>query len=456
MSEKWIDLGPESEMVVPGDIVTAVDGSSTDAQVPSAKCLDTMAGDVEEALRIVRSGRVGGWIYGYVIDESDSNPATRVSYIEDNKNFSPLYMDFTNDALVWGDWQDFVEEYFRPAMLKSDGTIDYYLDPNDLTKKADGVTASDVANTSYDGNAMLIVKPIYYNIERIGAYQVRVRFSNVKQGDTWYNWTHLKSDGTYADFCGWPLFTGSVISSKLRSIATGAVPEGALTASGEYTAATANGSNWYPTTWADEMMFRLLFPLLCKSTDSQAQIGGGATISSSLTFRCGDLKTSGFFYGKANVTGSTQYGSKFLGMENVWGERWRRFVGLAIYNYHYFVKLTPSTIDGSTCIGWKFSTTTTDYTDNYIPSEGWSSNFSQKNITNIFADALMAGLPSNGSGTNNSLAYADNFWVDNGLKCPMSGGPTEGLSAGIFATTLGATFDYYYKFTGASLSYHFY
>lgn len=89
-------------------------------------------------------------------------------------------MDFTNDALVWGSWKDFVEEYFKPAMLKSDGTIDYYLDPYDLTKKTDGVTASDVANTSYDGNAMLIVKPIYYNIGRISPTKIRVRFSNYK------------------------------------------------------------------------------------------------------------------------------------------------------------------------------------------------------------------------------------------------------------------------------------
>jgi hypothetical protein len=39
-------------------------------------------------------------------------------------------------------------------MVKTDGTVDYYLDPDDYTKKADG-TASDVANTSYDGNAFM-------------------------------------------------------------------------------------------------------------------------------------------------------------------------------------------------------------------------------------------------------------------------------------------------------------
>lgn len=408
------------------------------------------------AIASIGGGGHEGWIYGYIIDESDSNPATRVSYIEDNAEFSPLYMDFTNDALVWGSWQSFVEEYFKPAMLTSAGVIDYYLDPDDLSKKADGVTASDVSNTSYDGNAMLIVKPIYYNISRIGTTQIRVRFSNVKQGDDWFNWTHLKSDGTYAEFCGWPLFLGTVINSKLRSVATGAIPQGVYNAATEYAYATANGSNWYTTTWSDEMMFRLLFPLLCRSTNCQAVIGGGATISSGITAKCGDLKAKGYFWGKANVTSSTQYGSKFLGMENIWGERWRRFVGLALYNYNYYIKLTPSTIDGSLCSGWKASTTASDYTSNYIASDGFTKAFTAQNITNIFSDPVLAGLPSYGSGSNNALAYADNFWADNGLRCPMSGGPTEGTNAGIFATTLGAEFNYSYYFTGASLSYHFF
>ena len=250
--------------------------AAIEAKNPSTMPTDALS-QWPTSIASIGGGGHEGWIYGYVIDESDSNPATRVTYIEDNADFDPLYLDFTNDALVWGDWQDFVEEYFRPAMLTSAGVIDYYLDPNDLTKKADGVTASDVANTSYDGNAMLIVKPIFYNATRNGDGNIEVRFSNVKQGDGWHCWTHMKSDGTYSDFCGWPLFAGSVISSKMRSIATGATPVCGNTFSASYSYATANGSGWYTTTWADEMMMRMLFPLLCRSTDSQATIGGGST-----------------------------------------------------------------------------------------------------------------------------------------------------------------------------------
>lgn len=39
-------------------------------------------------------------------------------------------------------------------MLKSNGTVDCYLDPDDYTKKADG-TASPISDVNFNGNAMM-------------------------------------------------------------------------------------------------------------------------------------------------------------------------------------------------------------------------------------------------------------------------------------------------------------
>ena len=55
----------------------------------------------------------------------------------------------------YGSWETFVNEVQRPVMLKTDGTVDYELSRTDFTKKVDGITASDVATTGYDGNAMI-------------------------------------------------------------------------------------------------------------------------------------------------------------------------------------------------------------------------------------------------------------------------------------------------------------
>ena len=92
-------------------------------------------------------------VYGFHINGNDSNPDTMVTYLRDAVGMTPAHMDYANDVFDYGSWQD---AFFmpRPCMVKYDGTVDYYLDPNDYTKKADG-TPSDIANTMYGGNAMM-------------------------------------------------------------------------------------------------------------------------------------------------------------------------------------------------------------------------------------------------------------------------------------------------------------
>ena len=81
-------------------------------------------------------------IYGFHINSNESDPAKAVTYIGDAIGMTPAHMDFVNSRFDWGSWEN---AFFlpRPCMLKSDGTVDYYLDPNDYTKKmkehADGM-----------------------------------------------------------------------------------------------------------------------------------------------------------------------------------------------------------------------------------------------------------------------------------------------------------------------------
>ena len=95
--------------------------------------------------------------YGLKINKNDSNPATRCTYLFDAVGMTPAAMNYSTGAFDFGDWGDvfFVKNNY-PAMVRYDGTEDYKLDPNDHTKKADGTTASDVANTAYGGNAMSV------------------------------------------------------------------------------------------------------------------------------------------------------------------------------------------------------------------------------------------------------------------------------------------------------------
>ena len=125
------------------------------AEIKKPVMLDETGQAVKDAILQVADAIRGdkGVVYGFHVNGNESNPAAMVTYLKDAVGMTPAKMNYTADCFDYGSWQD---AFFmpRPCMLKYDGTVDYYLDPDDYSKKEDG-TASDVANTSYGGNAMM-------------------------------------------------------------------------------------------------------------------------------------------------------------------------------------------------------------------------------------------------------------------------------------------------------------
>jgi len=101
-------------------------------------------------------------------------------------------------------------------MLNYDGSIAYYLDPNDYTKKVDG-TESDVANVDFPGNAMLEWPKIYvkrWNEDnkysfRCATYAVDEEYDCVCNYDI---------NGEIADHFYTSIYQGTPIDSKIRSL----------------------------------------------------------------------------------------------------------------------------------------------------------------------------------------------------------------------------------------------
>lgn len=103
-------------------------------------------------------------LFGYYEDTKDSNPETRIHYIEMNADFAPMRCVATA-AGGWndGDWTEdncWILKGNKPFMVKYDGTIDYELDHSDYSKKKDG-GASDISNTAYAGNAMATIPLVW-------------------------------------------------------------------------------------------------------------------------------------------------------------------------------------------------------------------------------------------------------------------------------------------------------
>lgn len=388
----------------------------------------------------------GVWVYGYYIDEAAPVTSTRVHKIEgcDNYFYERAYMDFENNRFEWGDWRN-APFLPRPCMLKRSGEVAYYLDPDDYLKKADG-TASDVANSAFDGNAMMEWNTVFMKKYR-DRNRIYVFFSNVKQDSGFECFSTLKADGSYAEHFYTPIYEGNLVDNVMRSMSLNAVAQSGSTADQEAAYAEANGAGWTTTVWADEDLITALFVLMFENTDSQAALGngninGGTSAAAFLPTGSGNQK--GMFWG----SNANNQCVKVFGMENWWGNRWRRTNGVLLIEGIYHVKMTRSTADGSTTTG--YNRTGTGYINTGLTTEG---DYNAAYISRVHAGKYgFLGAKAAGSSTT---FYADGHWsAKTGTRMLLRGGACHvGARCGAFAFTVNelptnASWDF-----GASLSY---
>lgn len=121
-------------------------------------------------------------IYAFEQNFADLNPLTTISYPEGYENSGYEPMNLINDNA--GDWMPFLNEILKnyPAMVQKNGRLDYWLKPNDYTKKIDG-TVSDYNNTDYSGGAFawlskLYIKETYSAVDGVMNMKRLVEISN--------------------------------------------------------------------------------------------------------------------------------------------------------------------------------------------------------------------------------------------------------------------------------------
>lgn len=406
-------------------------------------------------------------LYGYHVDNSDSDPSSAISYEViydgrrvDNYYFSPAYMDFANDVFVNGTW-NLIDDFFipRPCMLKYNCEVDYYLDPDDVTKKEDGVTVSDVANTSYGGNAMLEWgrndRKIWYALipDESDPTSYTVLISDIQYDSNFHCWSFYDANDKQIDHFYTPIYEGSAINGVLRSI-SGQTPMNANVGATEISYAKANntagnnkGVEWYINVFADRLLINFLLVLISKSFDSQGKFGngnytGGSSASSLLTTGLGNAK--GMFYG-TTANGVV----KVFGMENFWADRWERTAGLILSSGVMKYKLTYGTADGSTQQGYQENDSAPT---GYLTGNTIATNLSNSKIVKQIAKSDGSLLPSVFAGSETTY-YCDNIWSSTGVRYSLFGGCcAHGLACGAFALALNAALSYSGWYFGASLS----
>lgn len=365
-----------------------------------------------------------GIIYGFHIDADESDPVEKVTYLADAVGMTPAAMDFANGVFNWGSWRD---AFFmpRPCMLKFDGTVDYYLDPNDYTKKYEG-GASDVADVSYGGNAMMEWgqngKKIWYKIvpdaDTTGA---SIYIADHQADANFRAYPFINNQGVTVDHFYTSIYNGTLdADGRLRSISgiAGTSLCKSKTAAQEIAAAELNNPGedklWDTEVYADILVIQFLLTLISKRLDSNVAFGEGLINSGIETvnngFTTGVHNDKGLFYGKNSGAAATYTNAvKVFGMENFWGFQWRRFRGLVNVRGTEKYKLTRGTQDGSTAQDYVVSTAGADY-DGYLTGGALPATNGTYINKMTFDTKAMTPTAASGNATTN---YCDGLWANN-------------------------------------------
>lgn len=395
------------------------------------------------------SNFVEGNTYAFHFNGKESDPTKIIEYAGKNAEYTPVSYNFSTHTMDMGDWS---KAFFipKPCVLNFDGTVKGYLQENDFTKLEDGSAAPTLTT---EGNCMMEWPQIWLKIvpDNGDTSSATVYIASYQVDDSYTCYNCYDESGTLKKHFYTPIYMGSIDSSgRLRSV-SGQAATGQGTADDQRAAAKKNGTGvgYDIETWVDRQTIIFLLWLIGHSTDTQMVFGAGRggdtgtgySWSPSNLLATGTMNTAGLWYG--DTQGVT--GVKVFGMENWWGNIWRRTVGLGCSNSKQCYKLTPTTIDGSTATS--YNTTNTGYlvgADN--PGNGYISKLAWTNKG--FAVAQCSG--------SDSTYLADYAWFassGNQSVAFLGGSLDGGRICGALAWTLDTAASYASWSSGAALSF---
>ena len=387
-------------------------------------------------------------MFEFLINPNDSNPSTRVIYAGENKDYKPAKMNFATGQFDYGDWaKAFFMSLFKPCMLNPDGTVKHYLCEDNYSLQVDGVTPSDVANTSQTANAMVEIGQIWIKEENLDNGMMKIKIgSEAFEGADCH--THRKKDGSYADFVYRSIYDGCNISNKIRSLSGQAICKN-VAGNTQLAYAKANGAGWNADEYSMRRLINYLLILIGKSTDVQGVFGtgrySGGSDNNNNQLNTGTLDIKGMFYGD-NSNGAV----KVFHIENWWGNIWKFTNGVIQKNGQLLYKMCEGTWDGSTVE--EYNSDGTGYVNSGVTVTGTVSQCYIKKMTLVPGIGL---VPSNESGGSSSTYFCDGWWSNSSVVgfARFGSTPVDGLLVGAFAFTVDYAVSASHWASGVALSY---
>ena len=379
-------------------------------------------------------------VYGMHIDGSESDPGSMITYLEDAVGMTPAYMDYTNDAFNYGSWGDvwFVKEC-KPCILKQDGSVQCYLNPNNYAEDVDG-NAVTIDENLTGANVMVEFPKIWLKVvPDTDAKSGSVYISNVQVDSDYHDFPYIDHRGRHQEHFYMAAYNSSTISNVLRSLSGQTTAKTkSLAGTTEISYAEANGVGWSTEHAGQVMLINFLLLLMGKSTNTQAVFGEGLHTSGTEAinndFPTGIHNAKGLFYGTNSGAAATYTNAvKVFGIENWWGFQWRRYRGDILDNGTLKIKLCYGTEDGSTTSSFNI-----DGTGYVTVSGGTPSGTSGSYISEmVFADNGMYAKVANSNAASSGSKYCDGYWFDgSGVQFALRGGySTNGARAGAFCAS---------------------
>lgn len=332
---------------------------------------------------------ISDYLLGFAHSYSDNpDPTTSITYdlsatsypsaqsmIENNygfSNFSPIPGRFNeaykNSVPVagpnnMGSWDLEPGEGFmpRPCVLKFDGTVKYYLDPNDYTKKIDGTPAT-IDDTLTDGNVMLEWPKIYMDVSVYSGVMIFVISScdwTARTGKTrhLHCWCNYDKDGNEIDHFYTSVYPMAKVGNNIRSLSGRSFGSHQFNAEYFRLVRSTNGSDWDVAELSEWNLIQTLMMMTTKSL-TPSTIFGGAYVNGVNYALTGHLNTAGMF---GSDSSASSYAVKVFGMEFPYADQSRAHVLSSVLDTtysdtHMYVKLTRSTVDGTSVSDYWWAT----------------------------------------------------------------------------------------------------
>ena len=345
--------------------------------------------------------RFGQMVFEFIINQNDSNPATCVKYLGENKDFKPAFMNYSTGKFDYGDWGNaFFMSMFKPCMLNPDGTIKHYL------------------------------------------------IANQKVDNSFDCYTHLKPDGTLRDVIYRSIYDGCNISNKIRSLSGQAICK-TVAGDTQINYAKANGTGWDVDEYNVRRLINYLLILIGKSLDTQTVFGtgrySGGSNSNNNQLNTGTLDKKGMFFGD-NANGAV----KVFHIENWWGNIWKITNGVIQKNGKLLYKMCEGTLDGSSVEN--YNTDGTGYIDSGVTASGTVSECYIKRMVLVPGIGL---VPTADGGGSSSTYFCDGWWSNSTVIgfARFGSSPANGFLLGAFAFIVSVAVSYSSWYCGVSLSY---